>query len=151
MRGSAILVLLAALAAASLPPTQAAPTTFQASGSFLVGEALPLLHSPGNPGVALTACDAGASGLNDVYSSCRSLQGFALDGANATVTIGGTTAPMVEGVQVCFYSAPGAVIDCPPDLACAGAAWCAQVPAGSRAFAVTSATGVLVQWTFTAG
>ena len=147
MRALSFLLALG-LFGAFAPPAHAASVAFDARGSYLAGEIGPLLHAPGNPGVTVTACDLHGD-LNGVFSSCDSFGDAAVGGLVARVAVGGTSAPSVQGVQVCFYSAYGFALDCPPDEACGGFAWCARVPAGSKIFGVASATGVDVQWHMT--
>lgn len=147
MRAFSFLLILG-LVGAFVPAAHAATPAFDGRGSFLAGEAAPLLHAPGNPGVTVTACDFHGD-FNGVFSSCGSFGGAAVGGLVAKVALEGASAPSVQGLQVCFYAGYGFVLDCPPDEACAGYAWCAHVPAGSKIFGVAAGTGVQVQWHLT--
>lgn len=129
MRRAPLVLLLVLLALAGLAPNAAAGVAWTRSGSYLVG-------SPVGERV-WDACTFPNGATQGVESSCVELPGN-VGGLSYSLTDSDRT--NTATARACFYDAGGRFIVCGTG---------GLVPLRAARFAVTSLTGVQVQWTLT--
>lgn len=121
-----------------MPWTNASAPVYEANGTYAAGIGLSKF---------LDACSLSGK-TNDLFSSCRSVDGFNVDGLLAKVRDESLSAPLTQGLRLCYYSAFNYMLDCPPNEGCSDTSWtwCAHVSPGTKLVGIASISGVNVNW-----